>query len=252
MKSPLRGFFLILFSFLMVFSLGQKPFLEDQFMKLIPENKSGAYFYALINSTESYQTIVSQMSVLPGVHKVELLSEDQIKKEVSSILNSVQMNLDQSLVDFNYVGLKVIYTKDLKIRAQELVRDYLTHLVPEGKMTLGAIKTEDLTVEKRNQMISFIKTWGYSFIVLLLTIFWVISLMLVRNKIAETSYILESYQRKTKVSLKMALNGMTLIFILASGATFILGMPKVLNLSIALLLFFLGTLMHSKKNQWDA
>jgi len=251
-KSPIRGFFLVLFSFLMVFSLGQKTLLENQFMKLIPENKSGAYFYALINTSESYQTIMSQMSVLPGVYKVEMLSEEQIKKEVSGILNSVQVNLDQSLIDFNYIGIKVIYAKDLKLRAQELVRDYLTHLVPEGKLTMGAIKTEDLTVEKRNQMISFIKTWGYSFIVFLLTVFWVISLILVRNKIAETSYLLESYQRKSKVSFKMAINGMSIIFILACGLTFILGIPQIMNLSIALAIFIVGMLAHSKKHQWDA
>ena len=118
-KSPIRGFFLFLFSILMVFSLGQRPFLEEQFTRMIPENKAGSYFYALISSSESYQSIAGQMGVLPGVHKVEILSENQIKEEVKNILGNLQLNNPTSMMELNYVGLKIIYTRDLKPRAQE-------------------------------------------------------------------------------------------------------------------------------------
>ena len=250
-KSPLRGFFLIFFSIALVFSLGQRPFLEEQFMKMIPENKAGSYFYALIASSESYQSIATQMGVLPGVHKVEILSEAQIKEEVKNILGTLQVQVKDGLIDLNYVGLKIIYSRDLKPRAQELVRDYLTHLAGEGNITLGAIKTADTTLEKKNQLITAIKEWGYSLYVGLLLIFWMISLISVRTKIAETSYLLEAYQRRRNIALKMAVIGLTLIFIVATSTTFILGMPKFLNLGIALVLFAGGILLHNKKYQWD-
>ncbi|MFA6236423.1 MAG: hypothetical protein WC635_03765 [Bacteriovorax sp.] len=250
-KSPLRGFFLFLFSVLMVFSIGQKTFLEDQFLKMIPENKAGSYFYALIASTESYQNVAHQMAVLPGVHKVEVLSENQIKDEVKGILGSLQVNLSQTTLDLNYAGLKVIYAKDLKPRAQELVRDYLTHLVGEGNITLGAIKINDQSLDKRNQFIAAIKSWGYSIYLFVVFLFWMIALLSVRVKIAEASYLLESYQRKRKVGVKMASFGLSLIFILSVASTFVLGMPQILNLSIALMIFIVGILLHSKKYQWE-
>ena len=250
-KSPLRGFFLFFFSILMVFSIGQKAFLEEQFLKLIPENKAGSYFYALIASTESYQNIARQMAVLPGVHKVDVLSEVQIKDEVKGILGSLQINLNQTTLDLNYAGLKIIYAKDLKPRAQELVRDYLTHLAGEGNITLGAIKQNDQTLDKRNQFINVIKSWGYSLYLFIVCIFWMISLLSIRAKIAEASYLLESYQRKRKVGVKMASFGLSLIFVLSVATTFTLGMPQLLNLSLALMIFVVGIILHSKKYQWE-
>ena len=235
----------------MVFSIGQKSFLEEQFLKMIPENKAGSYFYALISTSESYQNIAHQMAVLPGVYKVEILSEAQIKDEVKGILGSLQVNLTQTTLDLNYAGLKIIYAKDLKPRAQELIRDYLTHLVAEGNITLGAIKVNDQSLDKRNQFIGVIKAWGYSLYLFIVFIFWMISLLSVRVKIAEASYLLESYQRKKKVGVKMASFGLTLIFILSVASTFVLGMPQFLNLIVALIIFIIGILLHSKKYQWE-
>jgi hypothetical protein len=250
-KSPVRGFFLFLFSILLVASIGQKAYLEEQFTKMIPENKAGDYFYALIAANESYESVGRQMSALPGVYKVDVLSEEQIKEEVKNVLGSVQADLTDTTLDLNYAGLKIVYAKDLKPRAKDLVRDYLTHLVGEGNITLGSVKTSEQQNDKRAQFISMIKTWGYSLYLFIIFIFWVISLLSVRAKIAEASYLLESYQRRKKVGLKMAINGLTLIFILSVAVTFILGMPQPLNLLIALMIFVVGISLHAKKYHWE-
>lgn len=250
-KSPGRGVSLIIFSLLLVFSLGQRPFLEEQFTKLIPENKAGASFFALMSSTEPYQKIASQMTALPGVYKVEVLNEAQIKDEVKSILNTMQVDVKNNLIDLSYVGLKIIYNKDVRPRGQELIRDYLTHLAQEGNITLGAIKSTDALFEKRNLLISNIKEWGYTAYLTLLVVFWGISLLLVRSKIVEASYLLESYQRRNKVGLKMAINGLIFLFICSALMTFSLGMPRFVNLGVAFILFFLGGLLHMKKAEWE-
>ena len=250
-KSPARGCFLFVFSFLLVFSLGQKKFLEEEFLKLIPENKSGPSFYALIPASESYQNIARQMQMLPGVYKVETLSENQIKDEVKSVLANLQVGSLATNLDLNYVGIKVVYIKGLKPRAQELIRDYLTHLVAEGNITLGAIKDNGEAFDKRTQFIAAIKTWGYSIYLAVLASFWFISLLTVRAKIEEASYLLESYQRKKRVSVKMAMNGMGLIFIRSVASTFVLGMPQFLNLLAAMLFFVIGVLLHLRNLAWE-
>jgi len=250
-KSPIRGLFFLLLSMTLVFSLGQKKFLEEQVLKLIPENKAGSSFYALIANTESYQNVARQMQVLPGVYKVDTLSETQIKEEVKAVLGSLQVSSLSTSLDMNYAGIKVVYIKDLKPRAQELIRDYLTHLVAEGNITLGAIKDSGEAFDKRTQFIAGIKTWGYSGYLIVLLSFWFISLLSLRSKIEETSYILENYQRKKSVSMKMALNGMGLIFLLSVGSTFILGLPQLLNLLAALAVFTIGILLHMRKVDWE-
>jgi hypothetical protein len=218
---------------------------------MIPENKAGDYFYALIASSESYQTVARQMGMLPGVYKVEILSETQIKEEVKSVLGALQVDMTDSNLDLNYAGLKIVYGKELKPRAKELVRDYLTHLVGEGNITLGAIKTNDQIGDKRAQFISVIKSWGYSLYLFIIFIFWVVSLLSVRVKISEASYLLENYQRKSKVGLKVAINGLTLIFIISVAVTFLLGIPQVLNLVLALGIFIVGISLHAKKYFWE-
>ncbi len=257
MKSPIRGFFLLLFSIILVFSIGQKKYLEEQFTRMIPENKAGDYFYALIASTESYEHVARQMSVLPGVFKVEVLSEEQIKEEVKGILGALQGDLintsPDSLdsLDLNYAGLKIVYARELKDRPKELVREYLSHLVGEGNITLGGIKSSDQVGDKRTQFIAVIKSWGYSLYLFIIFIFWTISLLAVRMKIAEASYLLEHYQRKQKVGLKVAISGLTMIFLLSVAVTFSLGMPQLINLLVALMIFVLGTAIHAKKYQWE-
>ncbi len=251
-KSPIRGFFLFLFSIILVFSIGQKKYLEEQFTKMIPENKAGDYFYALIASGESYENVARQMAVLPGVFKVEVLSEEQIKEEVKGILGGLQGDLTDTTLDLNYAGLKIVYARELKDRPKELVRDYLSHLVGEGNITLGSIKSSDQVGDKRTQFIAVIKSWGYSLYLFIIFIFWTISLLAVRMKIAEASYLLEHYQRKQKIGLKIAINGLTLIFLLSVAVTFSLGMPQLINLLIALMIFILGTAIHAKKYQWES
>ena len=251
-KSPIRGFFLILFSVVLVFSIGQKKYLENQFSKMIPDNQAGDSFYALIASTESYESIARQMNALPGVYRAEVLSEAQINQEVKNILGNLDVSMEDTKLDLKYAGLKVVYAKDLKPRPQELVRDYLTHLVGESNITLGAIKSNDVAGDKRAQFISMIKTWGYSFYLFMIFTFWIISLLLVRNKITEASYILENYQRKRKVGIKVAMNGLMLIFILSVGLTFILGIPELINLAVALAIFIVGIIIHAKKLVWES
>ena len=250
-KSPIRGLFLVIFSFLLVMSLGQKKLFEEQFTQAIPENKAGPSFYALISATESYQNIARQMQVLPGVHQVEILSEEQIKNEVKNVLGSLQIGSVPNNLDLNYAGIKVVYIKGLKPRAQELIRDYLTHLVSEGNITLGAIRDNGEAFDKRAQFIAAIKTWGYSTYLVVLLSFWFLSLLSMRGKVEEASYLLENYQRKTKVSFKLAINGLGLIFILAVLSTFSLGMPQFLNLIAALVVFIIGISLHMRKLRWE-
>ena len=49
----------------------------------------------------------------------------------------------------------------------------------------------------------------------------------------------------------MAMNGLTLIFIISVAVTFVLGMPQLLNLSVALAIFIVGISLHAKKYFWE-
>lgn len=219
---------------------------------MIPENKDGDYFYTLISSSESYQTIAGQIKMLPGVHTVTILSEAQIKEEVKTALGSLQVEINNSNLDLNYAGLKVVFVKDLKPRAQGLIREYLSHLAGEGNITLGAIKNNDQSGDKRAKFIQLIKTWGYLFYLFIVLIFWTVSLFSIRRKIVEASYLLENYQRKKKIGLKVALLGLGLFFVLSVFFTFLLGIPPFVNLAIPMGIFIFGISLHGKKYSWEA
>ncbi len=240
-----------MFTVLLVFSLGQKSVIESQFLKLIPESKSGASFYALIEASESYQSIATKVGMLPGVYKVEVLNENQIQDEIKNIFGTLQVEVNPNELDLHYAGIKVIFNKDLKPRSQELIRDYLVRLGSEGTITLGGIKVVDSIQDKRAEFFNALKKWGFSLYLGVMTIFWMISLILLKNKIFETSYILGQYQRRKKIPFKLALNGFGLIFILAIGTTFILGIPQFFNMAFALVGFLFAILIHLEEAKWQ-
>lgn len=250
-KSPVRSFFLLFFSVVLVFSLGQKQLIEDQFLKLIPDSKAGASFYALISASESYQSIAAKVGMLPGVHKVEVLNEKQIQDEITNIFGSLQVEMNPTELDLNYAGIKVTFTKDLKPRSQDLVRDYLVRLGAEDTITLGAVKVQDSVQDKRAEFFNILKQWGYSIYVLVVGIFWLISLILVKSKIVETSYILEQYQRKSRIALKLAMSGLGLIFIFSLGLTFVAGMPQLINILFAFGAFAIAVVLHATETRWN-
>lgn len=250
-KSPVRGFSFFVFSILLVVSLSQKEFFEKSFLKMIPENKAGSYFYALISGHESYEQIARQLRALPGVYKVQILNEEEIKKEVKNILGSFEVDLTNIELNLNYVGLKVIMTLDLRPRSQELIREYLKHLAGEFNVTMGAVKTNDQLTDKRTLLVEGIKKWSYSIYLMILFIFWTLSLGLLKTKISEVAYLLENYQRRRKIGLKMALNGHMLFFFAAASLSFLWGMPNLIYLGMALLIFIVGILLHSKNIQWE-
>ncbi len=241
----------MLFSVMLVFSLGQKELIEAQFVKIIPDSKAGASFYALISATESYQSIATKVGMLPGVYKVEVLNEKQIQDEITNIFGSLQVEMNPSELDLNYAGIKVIFNKDLKIRSQDLIRDYLVRLGSDGAITLGAVKVQDTIQDKRAEFFNVLKKWGYSALVLLIGIFWLISLVLVKNKIIETSYLLEQYQRKSKIAIKLACSGLGVIFLFSLGLTFIAGIPQLLNLLFALGAFVIAIVLHATETRWN-
>lgn len=250
-KSPIRSFFLFLFSVLLVFSLGQKQLIESQFLKLIPDSKAGASFYALISASESYESIATKVGMLPGVFKVEVLNEKQIQEEISNIFGSLQLEMNPQELDLNYAGIKVIFNKDLKPRSQDLIRDYLVRLGSEGSITLGSVKAVDSVQDKRAEFFNVLKKWGYSLYVLIVAIFWFISLVLVKTKIFETSYILQQYQRKNRIALKLAMNGLGLIFVFSLGITFAAGMPQLINILFAFAAFVVAVVLHATDVRWN-
>lgn len=250
-KSPIKSFFLFLFSVLLVFSLGQKQLIEAQFIKLIPDSKAGASFYALISASESYQSIATKVGMLPGVYKVEVLNEKQIQDEINNIFGSLQVEMNPAELDLNYAGIRVTFSKDLKPRSQELVRDYLVRLGSEGAITLGAVKAQDSIQDKRTEFFNILKQWGYSLYLLIVTIFWLISLVLVKNKIVETSYLLEQYQRKNRIALKMATSGLAVIFIFSLALTFVAGIPQMINVLFALGAFVVAIILHATEARWN-
>ena len=189
--------------------------------------------------------------MLPGVFKVEVLNEKQIQEEITNIFGSLQLEMNPQELDLNYAGIKVIFNKDLKPRSQDLVRDYLVRLGSEGSITLGSVKAIDSVQDKRAEFFNVLKQWGYSLYLLIITIFWFITLILVKTKIFETSYILQQYQRKNRIALKLAMNGLGLIFIFSVGITFAAGMPQLINILFAFAAFVVAVILHATDVRWN-
>jgi hypothetical protein len=251
LKAPIQGASFFILTLMMTVGITQKDYVEKIVFKSIPNQNQGAHFHALISGKENYFRVSRKLEALPGVWGVKVLEKTQIESQVKSILGSLSTGLAASMLDLDYAGVKVIFKRGLQSRSQQLIKDYLQRLVGTSKITLGSTKSDSEMEKSRTAFFDIFKSWGVAIFTIIVAVAWLVSFFLFSNKIKETAYILERFQRKDNIALKIylvacsVLIGVSLILNLSFGA------PSFLIMLITAGVVFAGSLMQVKKYQWQ-
>jgi cell division protein FtsX len=237
-------------SLFLLFFWGQTSLLEKKILSLLPQVQTGAYFYSLIPSNENHKWIVRKVSNLPGVSKVKIISKDKVRGQIDKVLEDLNVGSVQSELTLNYTGIEVLFTEDLSQRSQELIRSYLRKLVGENKIILGTVRYDEHFSNKKKFFISIIKRWGVGLILGLLCLFWFLSFISFSRTIKKTAYIIEQFQRRTHVSLKLALTSLAISILFSCLASSSLGNVAWRNI-LAISFFCLSTMLfYLRKISW--
>lgn len=249
-KNWLSGFSFMVLSILMVTTFSQKTFIEKQVFNNVPASVSGPYFYALISGKENHQRISRKLGELPGVALVNILQKEEVNVKVSEILESLGLESGSSLFDFNYAGLKIMFKKGISKRSQGLIRDYLTRLVGKSKVTLGATKENDTLLKKHSEVVGSFKKWGTTLSLTIVFLMWCWSAMSFSKNLKQISYIVESFQRRSNVGMKLYLTGTALVFMFSLN-TFLWGSANGLMFVLSVAIISSFTLLFAKGAKWS-
>lgn len=212
--------------------------------------KNNPYFYAVVPADINTSYIQRKLINLPGVEGVALMGKEQIGEQVKAILENTLENSgvewDQDLSDLNYAGLKVALSPDLQMRSQNLIRNYLSRLAGDKDVTMGAVKKP--FIEPTSVKTSISNTLLFV-IPAVIVIFYIMTMFLLKNTLGRSSFLLETYQRKTKVFEKSLFFGQVPVLCLLLYAAFFKGTAGL----AAMLVYLLGIILvlgagSSKKN----
>lgn len=250
-RHPIWGSAFIITTLTVVLCAMNFTSIENYIFKTSKNLQSGPSFHALISGDQNYQRISRKLLELPGVQKVGHMSKVEIQSQVKSVLKNVDFEIKIDEMDLNYVGLRVTLEKGLQDRSQNLIRDYLVRLVGAEKLTLGAIKKTSKSEVIKNQIFSQFREWGVTIVSLSFVVIWALVAFGFSVQVKKSSYLIEQFQRRSKVGLKVMLIATMSIFAISFGLTISIGNLSIVGMIVGLSLLLLSSAFQIRSLQWQ-
>ncbi len=247
-KIPLRGFFYLLSMGLFIVGSAHFSQLESLVVKGLPHDQSNGHFYALISNQENVARVQRDMSKLPGVLRVELLSSQKINAEVQQVVTNFKLDADS--IDLDVSGIKVIFDRTAKDQTKKITAEYLLRLVGEDKVTLGPIKSQEIK-KKEVGIMPVIKAWGARSLVALSTILWGGLTLVLFSAVKDRAYLISQFQRRTRVAFKIMLTGSMLLSMIWSAICFAFLGVNIINLILVVSFILFSNILFLRRLKWE-
>lgn len=236
----------------MVGSLGHSKKIEKVFLTQDDQVASLPFFYALIDLDRPYERAMRKLRELPGVSLVSSVASAELEKSLKSTLEQAGLDLKNLLGGPSVTGMKVVFDSGLAANGQKLVRDYLTRLVGEDYITLGAVSVPDAQNFKSEGMITKLTKFAPWIFFGLAALVWFWALTYLLREWRERAYLIERFQRRKNVLLKMISSTSIPLFIVAFALnTWAAPVELVALFSLAILGLSLS-LSIWRGGQWEA
>lgn len=210
----LNGFFFVALSVLMVTSFHNRNYLKKVF-SMTKKVVSRPYFNALITDKVNLSSVQRKMTRLPGVEKVIVKKTTDIGKELKTLSSELGSDFVKGLADLNYASVTVEMANGLQARSQSLIREYLTRLVGKSSVEISDIKKPKKLSLNKNDPYLTINNWGDFYILGILTVLWFVSCFSLVRYLKNYAYLIEKFQRKENVAMKIYFVGFTSVSVLA-------------------------------------
>lgn len=230
----------------------QKNKIHDE-LSLDGQTKVIPYFNALVHSDISLGNIKRKMVQLPGVRNILIFKANKIKNEIKHLKKSFNQELIGQLTSINYKKIKIELDDGVKVKSQNLIREYLLRLIGKNSVTLGAVKTpRNLNISSNNSLFTLIK-WSETYLIGLFMVMMAISLFLLLKPLNNQSFIIERFQRREYVNTKIMFSGAAILVLLSilsnqllSSEVHILAVLPLLYIAFIICSFTLGKKLNFK------
>lgn len=246
-QNKLNGISFVLMTFLFVFALFNRPLIKNT-LDHRSNVKQLTYFKALLGSDTNIDVITRKMKDLPGVHSVNVNKKIVLNKSDVAELKAISTGeLLNNFVNEDYSSIKIVLEDNLKIQTQSLIREYLGRLVGSDTLTLTGIRTP--AENKSSKKLKYNYLNNIDLIVIgILALFWLIASFNYTQKMIEYSAILEKFQRREFISVKLYFTGMLFFVSLALGYAAIIDAHDLMVEIIILLGVFSIGIAYASKN----
>lgn len=200
------GLLFVLLTVTLTTALHNRTYLK-QIFSLANKTITRPYFNALVTSNVNLSTVARKIRKLPGVELVRVKTALDVKEELGSLKSELDSDVLESLSGINYSSLTIEMGRSLQARSQNLIKEYLTRLVGKDSVTISDIKTPKTIKIKKNDPYNLVNNWGDIYIIAILSIVWLGVCFSFSKYLKNYSYLIEKFQRKSNVGLKIFATG---------------------------------------------
>jgi len=191
----------------LVTSVQQKELIKQEF-SLNQKTKMVPYFNALISNKVSLESIQRKMIKLPGVFQVNIDDNKSLKEELGHLEKNFGSEIIGELSSLNYNKIKIQLEEGIHNKNQELVREYLARLVGKDSLTMGAVKLpQNIKLKDDDALLVFVKYLDV-YLVLFFMVLAALCVFLLVKPLNNQAYIIEKFQRKSRVNMKILFSGL--------------------------------------------
>ena len=245
-KTNTMAFVLLSASSFGIIFLSSNFSLVKEKLSLSSQAQETPYFNALISKKMQVDGVLRRMKKLPGVIAADKPSNTQIKTEIEKIKKVFGGDIIRSLASVDYTKIRISLEAGIKKKSYELIKEYLQRLVGATSVTMGEIKYPNQGQVKLKGFLGKFLSWINIYTLSVLGGIWLVSLVLFARPLISHAYIIEKFQRKNLVGLKIGLLGMsTLLAILMGGTYFFNSQIEVYGIAASLMMMvFVGLILN--------
>jgi len=225
-KNTFLSLALSLCTFALFFSVANFGDLEKVISKHLPQVENEHYFNAIVSKKVSIGPITRKIEGLPGVKSVKLLDKKGTKNKVRSVSSTLGLSKKEASSLNDMVSLKIALTSQVSQSSINLIREYLTRLAGSDNILIGAVKKKISNEKVFKNLIAQLKSKPLQVAIGVTFVLWMVSFFLLRKEILRISFIIESFQRKTNVALKVATSHLLLVVSLSFVISLVFYVPN--------------------------
>ena len=243
----LSGFLFVAFTVMLVTVTHNRKKVK-KFFSLTNKSMTRPYFNALVSNSTNLDGVARKMRKLPGVKAVRVKKALEVSKELGTLQRELNSDVLESLSKIKYSSVTVELSNAIQKRSQSLIKEYLARLVGNKSITISRVKKPKTVKLSKNSPGLLIDKWGDKYVIVILSLLWLASCLSFSKYLKNYSFLIEKFQRKTKVDSKIFSCGLIFLFL----TSFLINLyinPKLgaFELIYILVIFTLSILVFSKR-----
>lgn len=192
-------------TFLLYLSVANFTDVQKVINSKLPQVENEHYFNALVNESINVFSVKRKIEGLPGVRGVMVLSEQDSLARLKGLTSALGLSNEEFSSLKEMVALKIALNSKVSQSSIKLIREYMVRLTGKTNILMGSVKYKISNERVFKKLIHNVKKWPLQIAIGVGFLLWSIVFFLLRREVVRVSYIVENFQRKKNVAMKMTL-----------------------------------------------